>query len=166
MFKQAFCLILLAFGFSTTLVAEATLPEQHLSPPACPPGCKVVEETCYKEVCRDVCKTVPDVKKIKKWVYTCKCEPFCVSVGGSQGCGECSGKGCAACKGPYNRTLLIKREVVVDEIITNKCVVEKVTEIVPYKTYRIIPCEAPCVVPTEPAQASLGIVEIDLPKGR
>lgn len=143
--------------------ASATHPHgTHLTPPACPPGCKIVEEVCYKEVCRDVCKPVPEVKKIKKWVYSCKSDPFCIPTGGPNvcglggkcktGCDKCKDQGCPHCVGPYSRNLLVKREIVVDEIVTTKCVVEKVTEVVPYKVYRIVPCEAaPCVTAPVPS---------------
>src|SRR4051794_29975270 len=52
--------------------------------PACPPGCQVVAEVCY----RDVCRQTTEVRQIKKWVYSCKEEPFCVpSCKGMFSCG-------------------------------------------------------------------------------
>jgi hypothetical protein len=116
--------------------------------PACPPGCQVVEETCFREVARDVCKVVPDVVKVKKWVYSCVDEPFCVPGAGKSPHGllhhdKCDAT-CPTCTGPYCRKLLVKREVVVKEIPTTKCVVEKVVERVPYTVYHVQPCGTPC----------------------
>ncbi len=86
----------------------------------------------YKEVVREVCKEVPDVKKVTKIVYTTKDAPFCLRAGtpvlaGQQpGCGTCAG-----CKGPYPRKVLVKTQITTEEP-TTKCVVEKVVELVPY----------------------------------
>lgn len=131
--------------------------------PACPPGCQVVAETCYKEVCRNVCKVVPDVVKVKKWVYTCVDDPFCIHNSGKKHGGLLHHKdcdtACPSCEGPLCRKQLVKREVVVDEICGTKCVVEKVVERVPYTVYHTLPCTTPCppgmtVVNTAPGAAT------------
>ena len=87
-------------------------------PTSCPPGCHVCEEVCYRETFRNVCKVVPETRKIKKWVYCCEPEPFCIKNTGpaprqrlfplfghrggddcakpcDSGCAKCGGKGCA-----------------------------------------------------------------------
>jgi hypothetical protein len=109
-----------------------------------------VAETCYKDVFREVCRFAPETKKVKKWVYSCIDEPFCVpdSRNRQKACGHktcedgCST--CASCAGPYHRKLLIKREIVIDEICEPKCVVETVIEKVAYKVYHAIPCSQGC----------------------
>src|SRR4051794_9675938 len=112
---------------------QEVVQTNHGAPPACPPGCQVVEEICFK----DVCRFVPDVRQIKKWVYSCKEEPFCVPSCRGPLCAhhQCNAA-CPTCDGPYHRNLLVKREIIVDEVCAPKCVVEKV----PYKVYRIVPC--------------------------
>ena len=106
------------------------------------PGYQIVEEICYKQVERSVCKVVPDVKKVSKWVYSCKEDPFCIKKSGK----HCT---CDSCSDPQHRIQLVKREVI-EEHATTKCVVEKIVETVPYKVYRKVPCgpAASSVAPT------------------
>ncbi|MFO0865512.1 MAG: hypothetical protein U0744_12830 [Gemmataceae bacterium] len=110
----------------------------------CEPGYKMIECTEYKEVIRDVCRVVPDVKKVSKWVYSAKQDPFCIYKSGKSGwpCG-CGRDGCPGCKGPYDRIQLVKKEIITEIPIT-KCIVEKVVEVVPVKTCKKIRCTDPC----------------------
>jgi len=123
-------------GLSLLLVAQ----DADKPCPPCEPGYQWVEEVRYKEVVRYVCKMVPEVKKVKKIVYTPKEEPFCVRratlFGGHKqaDCGECT-----RCKGPYKGTILVKTEITCEEP-TTKCVTEKVVEKVPYVVRRKVPC--------------------------
>lgn len=109
-------------------------------PAACEPGFKWVQVTEYREVCRDVCKIVPDVKETKKWVYSQIDDPFCIKRSG-RGCadGACANE-CASCEGPYCRKQLVKKLVICKEP-TTKCVVEKIMEKVPCTVYRKVPCD-------------------------
>src|SRR4051794_23086053 len=146
-------LSVVALGLGAALAWQAARADdvqqvRHHGAPACPPGCQVVAETCYKDVSRDVCKVVPDTIKVKKWVYSCVDDPFCIPNSGKKHGGllhhhDCD-EGCPRCEGPYCRTQLVKREVVVKEICTTKCVVEKVVERVAYTVYHTQPCGAPC----------------------
>ncbi len=116
-------------------------------PPPCEPGCKMVAEVCYKEVVRKVCRTVPDVKKVTHWVYDCKGEDYCAPrilpphLGSHHGCDD----GCKDCGKPRCRCMLVKTPVV-EECSTTKCIVEYVSERVPYVVYRKVRCGT-CVGP-------------------
>lgn len=154
------CLLALALG---SLTAQVTSPMAGRASPdlqVCPPGCKFVEEIVHKEVVRHVCKYVPDVKKVRKTVYECKEEPYCLpkcscgsfSLFGYRvscwGCGHSAANPeCDQCEPVRMRRVLVKREVV-QECPTYKCVVETVREVVPVKVYRAVPCNsAPVVLP-------------------
>lgn len=108
----------------------------------CKPGHKWVEVDSYTEVVRYVCKVVPDVKKVRKVNYSTKDDPFCLPNGCLKelpvGCAT-DAEGCATCKGPYMRKILVKTEVVCEEP-TVKCVVERVVERVPCKVKQMVPC--------------------------
>lgn len=93
--------------------------------PPCEPGYRWAEEVRYKEAVRYVCKTVPDVKKVTKTVYSTKDDPFCLP--GS---------------GPHPRKILVKTEVTTEEP-TTKRVVEKVVELVPYTVKTKVPVAKP-----------------------
>ncbi len=127
----------------------ALAQEPSQKPPPCKPGFRIVEEIHYREVCHHVCKIVPEVKK--KWVYCWKEDPFCLP--------KCSHKhhcdaDCPHCLGPFPRKQLVKKEVV-DKVVS-KCVVEKITERVPYKVYRQVPCD-PANTPAIPPPAKADI---------
>ena len=125
------------FGF-------AGLPSAAERPPACEPGCVLVEEVVWQEVVRKVCKAVPDVKKQRKTVYDVKEESYCLPACPSPfGCGA---RGGAAQAAPRTRRILVKKEVVVEEP-TVKYVVEDVVERVPCKVWRQVPCPPPTVGP-------------------
>jgi hypothetical protein len=71
--------------------------------------------------CGKVCREVPDVKKITKWVYCCKEEDYCapriLPPCLWHLCGGC------ACGVPRTKHFLVKKAVVT-ECPTTKCVVE------------------------------------------
>lgn len=119
--------------------------------PPCEPGYKWVEVDSFTEVVRYVCKVVPDVKKVRKVSYSTKDDPFCLPNGCLKelpvGC-SADADGCATCKGPYIRKVLVKTEVVCEEP-TVKCVVERVVERVPCKIKQMVPC-GPVPIATVP----------------
>ncbi len=151
------------------LFADGILKGRHQAPccdtTGCEPGYMWVEEVCYREVERFECKTVPDVKKHKKTVYSCKEDPFCIK-GGSGGFSflnlfkrhnDCC-ETCPSCDGPFCRIKLIKKEVVCEEP-TTKCVVERVVDKVAYTVRKKVPCgSVPCPTGTHgvPAPESVG----------
>jgi hypothetical protein len=98
----------------------------------CEPTCAAPEETCAQAITRKVCRTVPDVQKITRWVYTCKpldfCVPNCLPPGGlfHNGCES----GCGDCGKVRTKCLLVKALVTV-ECPTTNCVVDGVTENAP-----------------------------------
>lgn len=126
-------LLLLASGF---VLADGLLKHRKVLHDSCEPGYQWVEEVCYKDVERQVCKIVPDTIKKKKWVYACKDDKFCIHTDGKN-ClhGHCQAE-CPSCCGPYNRIQLVKKEIVVSEEPTTKCVVETVVEQVCYTVKR------------------------------
>ncbi len=121
-----FCGIVLAWQSAS---ADGILPRHHHAPPTCEPGFKIVEEVVMQEVTRTVCKMVPDMKK--KWVYSWIDDPFCVKCGKHGSCQHC--------QGPYCRKQLVKFQI--DDCPTMKCVTETITEVVPVKVYRKVPCD-------------------------
>lgn len=100
--------------------------------PACPPGCKIVEEIVMKEQPRFCCEVVPKIKK--KWVYDCVEDGFCIphSPLHQRGCDKVPH--CRSC----TRKLLVKKEVEVCD--GYKCESKKTMETVPCKVYRVVPC--------------------------
>jgi hypothetical protein len=107
--------------------------------PACPPSYRVVEEIVHQQVVRKVCKVVPEVKKHKKVVYCTKQEDYCLKkcpcpLGGGHGCDACP-----MCEQLRCRTVLLKKEVEVEEP-SFKCVIECVVDVVPCKVFRVVPC--------------------------
>lgn len=123
----AFCVGL--GGLLSGAHADGILKKHHSTPPHCEPGYKIVEETVMQEVTRTVCKMVPETKK--KWVYSTIDDPFCIR---DTRHGECPN-----CSGPYCRKLLVKTHVEVP-CPGLKCVTETITEVVPVKVYRKVPC--------------------------
>jgi hypothetical protein len=107
--------------------------------PPCEPGYTIVEEIAYKEVCRYVCRPVPDVKKTTHVVYGCKKEGFCVPGCSLHLPGHCP-SGCPGKVKAHTRNLLVKK-VVSEETPTTKWVTEMVTEMVPCKVLRKVPPE-------------------------
>lgn len=178
--KRILVLSLLCVAGVRTHAADIVPIHHKYNLPPCEPGYKYVEETCYKEVCRYVCKLVPDIVKTKKWVYSTKEDPFCIKESTSclgclfnkgglghglglghshKGCGPegCAKVECPSCNGPHCRLLLVKKEVVCEEP-SLKCVVEKVVEVVPYTVCKKVPCttNAPgSVVPAAPPASPL-----------
>lgn len=138
-------------GLGVLSVADAAEP-CPAKPKACEPGYQMVEEIVLKEVVRKVCKVVPEVKKHKRIVYTVKCEDYCLPKCGGlfAGCGDkcnkCGFRGpgacCPMCEEPRTRRVLVKKEVIEEEH-TFKCVVECVTELVPVKVCKKVPCNPP-----------------------
>ncbi|MBI3860555.1 MAG: hypothetical protein HY290_01520 [Planctomycetia bacterium] len=106
-------------------------------------GYTMVEKTCYREVVvRSHCRLVPEIKSVKKTVYSYKdvafCRPNCPNpvrrCGDAEICTECE-----CC--PRYRRVLVKREVV-EKKEGFKCVVEEEKERVPYTVYERVPCAA------------------------
>lgn len=135
-----FVLCLGLVGFLRHSPAGDLLPDPV---PECEAGYMLVEEIGTREVVREVCKTVPDVKKVKKWVYSTVPDNFCLQHTPCHGHhGDCCGEGCRYCEGPYCRNQLAKK-LVTQDCPTTKCVVEKVVERVPCTVYRKVPCGLP-----------------------
>lgn len=123
------------------------------------PHCQ--EEIVYQDVVTHRCVMVPDVKQIKKTVYECKEEPFCLHKLPSlfshlkhECCNDCP-----ECDCPRYKKVLLKKEVVCKEVCGTKCVIEEVVERVPCRVCRPCPhCAqaAPsCVQPVPLATGSI-----------
>jgi hypothetical protein len=139
------CLSLGAASLAAAQDVQQATHRIHATRIVCPaePGYQIVECVEYKEITRHVCKLVPEVKK--KWVYTCKNEPFCLLGSG----GLCH-DGCAGCAGPFDRCLLVKKQIELP-CGTQKCVVETVKEKLPMTVFRKVRCDAPLeFVPAPP----------------
>jgi len=118
------------FGMLLVVVANTLHAGE---PPPAEPGYRWVEVDGYEEIERLVCKVVPDVKKVKKIVYSTKDDAFCVprpDLGGDSDT-------CPTCKGLYHRKILIKKEITCEEP-TTKCVTAKVKVKVPCKVWQKI----------------------------
>ena len=109
--------IVLAVGGTTMVSAgEGRCGCRHCS---APDGC------CWQEVVTHRCVLVPERKPIKKTVYECKEVPYCEHALPKFGHCDC----CPSCKAcPKYKKVLLKKEIVVGEICTTKCVVEEVVE--------------------------------------
>ena len=120
---KAFFLAVLVVAASSPLLLCAEETKSIYSCPKC--GC------CNLKKC---CKLVPEVKKVPKTVYDCKCEDFCVP-----GKSKCLGTKCVKdCDGCHEekvwqpncgcvrtRTVLVKKTEMVEKC-GFKCVVETV----------------------------------------
>jgi hypothetical protein len=120
-------LLILAMSPSFAFAQIALSPK-----PACPPGCRVVEEIVMKEQVRFCCEVVPDMKK--KWVYDWVEDAFCIPHTPLHKHGCDKEPHCRSC----TRKLLVKKQV--EECVGKKCEVKKTVETVPCKVYRIVPC--------------------------
>jgi hypothetical protein len=140
--KIGLTLLLVSAALVSSLPASLAsgLLHKHNLPP-CEPGYQWVQVTEIQEVCREVCKIVPDVKKTTKWVYSTVDDPFCLHRSGAHGHGHhgnCE-PGCPSCEGPFCRKQLVKRAVICEEP-TTKCVVEKIVEHVPCTVWKKVAC--------------------------
>ena len=86
----------------------------------------------YRDVVSHRCKLVPETKQVKKTVYEVKLVPFCLHklpplLGHHRQCCD----ECLACDCVRYKKVLVKKEVVLGEICTSKCVVEEFVESVP-----------------------------------
>lgn len=113
--------------------------------PACPPGCKIVEEIVMKEQVRFCCEVVPDMKK--KWVYDWVEDGFCIPHTPLHKHGCDKEPHCRSC----TRKLLVKKQV--EECVGKKCEVKKTTETVPCKVYKIVRCDSDAADSALPPQA-------------
>ena len=88
----------------------------------------------YHDVVSHRCKLVPDKKQIKKTVYEVKEVPFCLHklppLCSHLHRGDCCDE-CAECDCPRYKKVLLKKEIVCEEICITKCVVEEFVERVP-----------------------------------
>lgn len=128
-------------GSLIVVLSVGAMPPATEGPLVCEPGTMIVEDICYKEVVKKVCRMVPEVKQHKRRVFDVKCEDYCLPkcpcplCGGKKLCGDW----CPFCGKARTKQLLLKKEVV-EERVEYKCVVEEVVELVPYKVYRKVPC--------------------------
>lgn len=130
-----------ALALLVAVTTWSALRAQQPQPP-CEPGYTYVAVTEYKDVDTYVCKLVPYTKKTKKWVYTCKDDPFCIHKSNSAlhyFCEEECSQPC--CLGPFERKLLVKKEIVVKEEQATRCVTEKVSRKVPCVMWRKVPVD-------------------------
>ncbi len=118
-------LFTMLFLVSISAVSWAEGPQQYLEP----------MPTSYHDCITHSCRLVPEVKQIKKTVYEVQEVPYCLkkcpplwTLWHAKGC-DC--EACAECDCVRYRKVLVKREIVCDEICTSKCVVEERVERVP-----------------------------------
>jgi hypothetical protein len=109
--------LLLATGLVRLLFAADNVAPCH--------HCRAPDGCCYRNVISHRCVLVPDRKVIKKTVYECKEIPYCLHRLPKFGECECC-PDCLAC--PRYKKVLVKRDIVVSEICTTKCVVEEFVE--------------------------------------
>jgi hypothetical protein len=120
-------------------LASAALPCPHCK------GCPH-DEIVYQDVVCHRCVMKPDKKEIKKTVYGCKEVPFCLrklpplfSHFKKKDCCDSGCDDCGECDCPRYKKVLLKKEVVCDEICTTKCVIEEYVERVPVRVCRACP---------------------------
>jgi hypothetical protein len=92
------------------------------------PHCQGHGVPVWENVVTHRCKLVPDVKQIKKTVYAVEEVPFCLHklppLCSLKGC-DCA---CPECDCPRYKRVLLKKEVVCEEVCGTKCVIEEVVE--------------------------------------
>ena len=81
------------------------------------------------------CQLVPEVKQVKKTVYEVREEPYCLKklppiLGLLHRRCDCCGS-CDVCQCVRYRKVLVKKEIVCQEICTSKCVVQEHVQCVP-----------------------------------
>jgi len=111
--------------------AFAAGPEQTDNVQAPCPHCQ--GQIVYQDVVSHRCKLVPDKKQIKKTVYEVKEVPFCLHKLPplfSHLHGDCCDE-CLECDCPRYKKVLIKKEIVCEEICGTKCVIEEFVERIP-----------------------------------
>lgn len=150
----------LALSLLCAATVQAAGPEQtgpvQASPAQAPcPYCE--GKIVYQEVVSHRCKLVPDKKQIKKTVYEVKEVPFCLHKlpplclhHHGDCCDECQ---CRECDCPRYKKVLLKKEIVCEEICTTKCVVEEFVE--------RVPCRVCC--PDCPSCSQKGAPEVQAP---
>jgi hypothetical protein len=109
-------------------VGGAGAPFAAAQCPHCPP-----QQIVYQDVVTHRCKLVPETKQIKKTVYEVQEVPFCLtklphflSLFQHKCCDECP-----ECDCPRYKRVLVKKEIVCEEVCGTKCVVEEFVERVP-----------------------------------
>jgi hypothetical protein len=124
----------------------------------CPHCGQCQEEICYQNVVTHRCVLVPDVKQIKKTVYECKEVPFCLHKLPklfSHHKHDCC-EDCPECDCPRYKKVLLKKEIVCEEICGTKCVIEEVVERVPCRVCKPCPhCSQPVPGCAQPAAAPI-----------
>jgi hypothetical protein len=142
--KVVLALVLLAAAASPLLLAADGTPAipvaASLGGRHCPHCGQCQEEICYQNVVTHRCVLVPDVKQIKKTVYECKEVPFCLHKLPklfSHHKHDCC-EDCPECECPRYKKVLLKKEIVCEEICGTKCVIEEVVERVPCRVCK--PC--------------------------
>jgi hypothetical protein len=132
-FRISLVFSLLCAGTALAAGPEQAGPEQASPVQAPCPYCE--GKIVYQDVVSHRCKLVPDKKQIKKTVYEVKEVPFCLhklphlcSHLHGDCCDECQ---CRECDCPRYKKVLLKKEIVCEEICTTKCVVEEFVERVP-----------------------------------
>ena len=119
---------LVALGLASSL-ARAAGPEQ--AGPVQGP-CQLCEgQIVYRDVVCHRCKLVPGTKQIKKTIYEVKEVPFCLTklppLHHHKDCCDA----CPECDCPRYKKVLMKKEIVCEEICAPKCVIEEYVERVP-----------------------------------
>lgn len=85
------------------------------------------EASAAKACVVHTCRLVPEVKQIKKTIYEVQEVPYCLKKlppWWSLWRRDCQ-ETCSECECPRYRKVLVKKEIVVREICTNRCVVEE-----------------------------------------
>ena len=112
-----------------TATAFAAGPEQAGPVQAPCPHCE--GQIVYRDVVCHRCKLVPGTKQIKKTIYEVKEVPFCLTkLSPLHHHGKCCDD-CVECDCPRYKKVLMKKEVVCEEICAPKCVIEEYVERVP-----------------------------------
>ena len=124
----------IAWFASCSFASGADAPPYYASPEQAP------YPTGYQPCVTHSCQLVPEIKQIKKTVYEVQEVPYCVKKGPPlwallhhHGC-EC--EACAQCDCVRYKKVLVKREVVCEEVCTTKCVVQQ--------HIQHVPCAPPC----------------------
>jgi hypothetical protein len=124
-------------------------------------------QVVYRDVVSHRCRLVTERKPVKKTVYEVQEVPFCLHklpplLGHTRACDEC-----VACDCVRYKRILVKKEVVCDEVTTTRCVVEEFVESVPCRVCSpgCPNCAQPALAPRQTAKsADQELISLPLPR--
>jgi hypothetical protein len=119
---------LVTLSLATTALAAGPEPGAPIQDPC--PHCE--GQIVYRDVVCHRCKVVPGTRQIKKTIYEVKEVPFCLTkLPPLHHHKDCCCDDCVECDCPRYKKVLMKKEIVCEEVCAPKCVIEEYVERIP-----------------------------------